>query len=106
MATRKPPIPVTPRAAFSIPEVCAQFGTSKDFLRRQIAAGHIRAVKLGHRVFIPAIEVERMARGELGEQYAIDKRAKQRRRTNGAEMAVRAHREARRPEPDQSVSQP
>jgi len=65
-----------PRAAYSVPEVCASLGCSKDWLRRQIGAGRIRAVKLGARVFVPRDELERFARGEIGDAPITDDRLK------------------------------
>jgi excisionase family DNA binding protein len=63
------PIEQTPRAAYSVPEVCELLGVSKDWLRRQIAAGNIRAVRMGSRVFVPRDEIQKFAAGEIGEPY-------------------------------------
>jgi excisionase family DNA binding protein len=57
-------VEVGPRAAYSINETCALLGgVSRDWLYRQLRAGHIKSVKLGGRRFIPRSEIERIAQG-------------------------------------------
>ncbi len=60
----KSTIPAGPRAAYTINETCAAFGdVSRDWLYRQIREGRIQSVKLGGRRFVPASEIERIAKG-------------------------------------------
>jgi excisionase family DNA binding protein len=56
-------IRAVPRHAFSVREACASLGVSRDWLYRQIRLGRIGTIKLGGRRFVPAGELERIARG-------------------------------------------
>lgn len=49
------------RAAYPIPEAAFQLGVSRSHAYRMIAAGELRAIKLGRRTLIPASEIRRVA---------------------------------------------
>ena len=48
------------RFSYSPAEVAARLGISRALVYRLIAAGRLRAVKLGARTVIPAAELERL----------------------------------------------
>lgn len=51
------------RAAYSQNETAAMLGVTRQHIARLIAADTIRAVRLGRRVLIPAVEIERLLGG-------------------------------------------
>lgn len=53
------------RRAESLKEVAASFGTSYDTLFRAAKAGHIKTIRFGKRLLVPAEEIERISREGL-----------------------------------------
>jgi excisionase family DNA binding protein len=51
------------RIAYSIAETAAMFGVTTNHLRARIDAGEIRSIRMGRRVLIPKIEIDRVVTG-------------------------------------------
>jgi len=50
-----------------VPVACARLGIGRTFLYEEVAAGHIKAVKVGKRRLIPESELQRYAAVKLAE---------------------------------------
>ncbi len=56
----------TQRRAESLKAFCASFGISYDLGFRAVKDGRLKTIRFGKRLFVPASEVERVAREGLG----------------------------------------
>jgi excisionase family DNA binding protein len=68
MAQARAMVPVTERLLLTVPEACARAGIPRSRLYLEIAAGHIRSVKIGRLRRIPASALEEWVIQLVGEQ--------------------------------------
>ena len=59
------------RRAESLKAFCASFGISYDLGFRAAKDGRLKTIRFGKRLFVPASEVERVAREGLGPSSAV-----------------------------------
>jgi len=64
------------KQALSVREAGAVVGCSADSMRRFIAAGQVRAIRVGRLVRVPRAEIERVLRDGVGPHAAKSGRAK------------------------------
>jgi Helix-turn-helix domain len=53
------------RIGYSVAEFLERFPLGKTSFYAAVARGEIRTIKIGGRTFVPAAEVERLARGDI-----------------------------------------
>lgn len=51
----------------SVPVTCQRLGIGRTFLYEEVAAGHIKTVKVGKRRLVPESELQRYAAAKLAE---------------------------------------
>ena len=61
----------TQRRAESLKVFCASFGISYDLGFRAAKDGRLKTIRFGKRLFVPASEIERVAREGLGPSSAV-----------------------------------
>lgn len=57
------------RLAYTVAEAAEALGVNRQFLYRQLRAGAVPSVRLGQRILVPRLELERVLAGQPSEKH-------------------------------------
>lgn len=62
------------RRAETLKEFCRSLGVSEDSGWRAVKSGKLKSIRFGHRILVPAAEIERVLREGLGSEGGAKKK--------------------------------